>query len=136
MNFTFYSPEEFIKYILDNLRKEGYINPHWKPQTYSCPFCGMDFKIIGKLEELVQDTFYILSIADLHELIDPNLKLNPTKSYQMGHEFWSQVEDRLIKDVYSAYHLDFETFDYDPIEYLISKDLHEKAQALKKRLRK
>ena len=96
----------------------------------------MDFKIIGKLEELVQDTFYILSIADLHELIDPKLRLNPTKSDQMGHEFWSQVDDKLIEDVYSAYHSDFETFDYDPIEYLKSKDLHEKAQALRKSLRK
>ena len=40
----------------------------------------------------------------------------------------------LMKKVYFAYFLDFETFDFDPVEYLEAKDLPEKAQTLKRLL--
>ena len=77
LSYSNFSPEEFVKYILDDL-KRGYPNAHWKPQISSCPFCAIDFKIIGKLEDMTQDTFYILSIANLHRLINASLLLNPS----------------------------------------------------------
>jgi len=63
--------------------------------------------------------------------MDIKLKMNPTK--ESGHKndyFWTEVDNRLIKDIYEAYKLDFEAFDYDPVKYFQIKDLKEKGAAL------
>ena len=46
------SPTEFVRYILDSAQKHGpqNLNAHIKPMWASCPFCAIDFDIIGKLE--------------------------------------------------------------------------------------
>ena len=113
------------------MRPPSSANPHWRPCILSCPFCLVDFKIIGKLEEMSQDTFYILSNADLHNnLIDIKLKMNPTKKSHKNDHFWTKVDDRLIKDIYEVYKLDFEAFDYDPVKYFQIRGLKEKGAAL------
>ena len=81
-----------------------------------------------------QDTFYILSIANLHEHIDAKLLLNSSSYVNNGVNFWREVDVLLIYCLYIAYQLDFETFDFDPVEYLETKNLPEKAQKLKKLL--
>ena len=120
------------------MRPPSSANPHWRPCILSCPFCLVDFKIIGKLEEMSQDTFYILSKSDLHSnLIDIKLKMNPTK--KSGHKndlFWAEVDDRLIKNIYEVYKLDFEAFDYDPVKYFQIRGLNEKGAALLRYLNK
>ena len=46
------TPTEFVRYILDSAQKYGpqNLNTHIKPMWASCPFCAIDFDIIGKLE--------------------------------------------------------------------------------------
>ena len=46
------SPTEFVQYILDSAEKYGphNLDNHIKPMWAACPFCAIEFDIIGKLE--------------------------------------------------------------------------------------
>lgn len=55
------TPEEFVRYIVDKSKEVGpyYLDNHIKPIWASCPFCSVDFDVIGKLEEFDKDSLFI-----------------------------------------------------------------------------
>ena len=55
------TPKEFIQYILDSSKNKGphKLDNHIKPIWTSCPFCSMEFDIIGHLEEFDVDSAFI-----------------------------------------------------------------------------
>ena len=65
-----------------------------------------------------------------YEHIDAKLLLNSSSYVNRSVNFWGDVDVLLIYCLYIAYQLDFETFDFDPVEYLKTKDLPEKAKKL------
>ena len=56
------SPTEFLNFIIDDFKKveKDDLNYHWRPQHGSCPFCRFNFTVYSKMEELHEDTAYIL----------------------------------------------------------------------------
>ena len=82
------TPEEFARYLVAEVKhKNGnwlQINDHWKAQVresrkiffksknyfysrqaWSCPFCSLNFDVIGRLETSDEDTKYILEALEL-----------------------------------------------------------------------
>ena len=55
------TPTEFVQYILDSAQKYGAHNldNHIKPIWASCPFCAIDFDVIGKIETRMEDATFI-----------------------------------------------------------------------------
>ena len=55
------TPSEFVQYILDSADRLGSHNldPHIRPIWASCPFCIIDFDIIGHLEDWDSDALFI-----------------------------------------------------------------------------
>jgi hypothetical protein len=117
-----------------------YADPHWRLEVVSCPFCAINFTVIGRLEELNEDIAYIMHKTNIFDLLDINLHANPSDIYvkktettQLSKEaiFWSEVSAQLVLDLYQLYKLDFNTFSYDPVQYLSNIGLDEKSQELK-----
>jgi hypothetical protein len=50
-------------------------NPHWLPQYKSCPFCSVNFTVYSKMEEMREDTAYVMYKAKLFGKILPQLKV-------------------------------------------------------------
>ena len=55
------TPSEFVQYILDSADTLGshHLDPHIRPIWASCPFCTIDFDIIGHLEDRDSDALFI-----------------------------------------------------------------------------
>ena len=71
-----FSPEEFLLYVLECLMNDDEdTNPHWLPQYKSCPFCLVNFTVYSKMEEMHEDTAYVMYKAKLFGKILPNLKV-------------------------------------------------------------
>ena len=60
------TPTEFVQYILDSAERHGAHNldNHIKPIWASCPFCAIDFDIIGKLESREKEVSLISERLD------------------------------------------------------------------------
>ena len=56
------TPLEFSLYVLTEAEKVGVenLNPHWQSQWGCCPFCTLDFDIIGHLETFKADMDFII----------------------------------------------------------------------------
>ena len=56
------TPLEFSLHVIDEAAKIGVenLNPHWQSQWGCCPFCTLDFDIIGHLETFGQDMKVII----------------------------------------------------------------------------
>ena len=56
------TPLEFALYVIDEAAKNGVenLNPHWQAQWGCCPFCTLDFDIIGHLETFEEDMNFIV----------------------------------------------------------------------------
>ena len=61
------TPEEFIQYILDSAEEKGphVLDNHIKPLWASCPFCAVDFDVVGHLEDFDKDSNFIYTTLDL-----------------------------------------------------------------------
>ena len=67
LEFSLYVPTEAEKVGVENL------NPHWQSQWGCCPFCTLDFDIIGHLETFkvltnatpIEEMFSIMRFTDI-----------------------------------------------------------------------
>ncbi len=130
-----FRPEEYLKYIINDIANNKNPNDHWRPVSFSCPFCSHNFTVIAKLEEVAEDTAFILNRSNLTStgLISPRLHNNPSENSLHSNageiNFWTNVTASTILKAYRAYRIDFEMFDYSVRGYLDSVGLTEKAEA-------
>ena len=114
------TPTEFAQYIVDTSQKIGSENMdnHIRPLWSSCPFCAIDFDIIGQLEDYEEDEKFII------EKLDLDLPLGVHKNDASGkksksdkrNEFFSELSTELTQKIFNVYKLDFEMFGYvEPI---------------------
>ena len=66
------TPLEFSLYILDEAAKVGVenLNPHWQSQWGCCPFCTLNFDIIGHLETFREDMNFIIRAMSWQVLVN------------------------------------------------------------------
>ena len=111
------TPTEFAQYIVDSSQKIGAENldNHIRPLWSSCPFCAIEFDIIGQLEDYEEDERFII------EKLDLDLPLGVHKNDAQGeksksekrNEFFSKLSIELTQKIFNVYKLDFEMFGYD-----------------------
>eukprot|EP00095_Tigriopus_kingsejongensis_P011975 maker-scaffold906_size82779-snap-gene-0.13 protein:Tk11975 transcript:maker-scaffold906_size82779-snap-gene-0.13-mRNA-1 annotation:"1 transposase" len=108
----FPSPIEFLYFVAEDFKKvvKEDIDYHWRPQHGSCPFCRFNFTMYAKMENLQEDTAYLLQKANLTAKIKPDRHENLSRSGGIGsskdHRFWSRVPGSIIKKMYDLYLLD------------------------------
>ena len=61
------TPLEFATYILEESENEGSENleGHFRPQWASCPWCLMDFDVVGTTETFEEDVLVIVDFLNL-----------------------------------------------------------------------
>ena len=91
-------------------------NPHWRPQFAGCPYCHINYQVIGKAETFADDVKYIVLKQNLTSLIplEDTKKINhATFSEAKKTDYMAQLNINQIKGLYTYYQRDFELFDYD-----------------------
>ena len=65
------TPLEFVTYILDQSEEHGSENleGHFRPQWASCPWCLLEFDIIGTTETFDNDVAVIVDFLNLTVII-------------------------------------------------------------------
>ena len=90
----------------------------FRPQWSSCPFCAIDFDIIGKLEDYEEDEKFVV------EKLNLDLPLGLHKNHARGgksniekrNEFLDALPTELTEKILKVYGLDFEMFGYEKPE--------------------
>merc|ERR1719219_441433 len=112
------TPSEFVQYILDSADTLGshHLDPHIRPIWASCPFCTIDFDIIGHLEDRDSDALFIANklkfgkkqranvMKQRHKGATLNIPENKTESFFAGMD-----EDLKLK-LYEYCARDYEMF--------------------------
>lgn len=111
------TPEEMVKFTLKEMNRVTAVglDPHWVPQWATCPFCRINFDLVGKLETFDEDLDILFEVLQFDKVITRKKQTNVNKKKKKGNktrEFFSQVPQNLVKDLYEAYKLDFELFGY------------------------
>jgi hypothetical protein len=114
------TPTEFAQYIVDTSQKIGSENMdnHIRPLWSSCPFCAIDFDIIGQLEDYEEDEKFIVEKLDLDLPLGVHKNDAPGKKSkgEKRKEFFSELSTELTQKIFNVYKLDFEMFGYvEPI---------------------
>lgn len=119
------TPLEFAQFILDESKRIGieYMDIHFRPQWFSCPFCALDFDMIGSAEEFEEDFDFFISEFGLEKNVEKNLRLNDQRQNEdpdaRAYKFFSQLPRSVIIQLYHAYKIDFDMFDFaEPKKYI------------------
>ena len=61
------TPKTFVTYLLDEVKQRGplSLDPHFRPQYVSCPFCSMNFDYIGEIEDMDIHVEYLSDLLGL-----------------------------------------------------------------------
>ncbi|XP_055621382.1 carbohydrate sulfotransferase 11 isoform X2 [Toxorhynchites rutilus septentrionalis] len=111
---------EFVNYMLDETRHPHLeIDMHWIPVTYFCTPCFFHYDVIAKFETLEEDQNYLISTAQLGNVIKPQWK-NAGKGAHTNDvvlKLFSELSDDQLRGLYEYYRYDFELFGYGIDEY-------------------
>ncbi|XP_038060180.1 carbohydrate sulfotransferase 14-like isoform X2 [Patiria miniata] len=102
---------EFIRYLIDSPAHRT--NPHWKPIFHQNLPCEIRYDIIGKLEEASDDIPYVLKRLQIDHLVSYAQGQKKTSEQKLLREYYSQVPNDLMRELYSIYQPDFVLFGYD-----------------------
>ena len=95
-------------------------NVHWRPQYTGCPYCHIDYQVIGKAETFADDVKYIVLKRNLTSLIP--LEITKKKNHATYEEakktnYIAQLSEDQIAGLTRYYKPDFELFDYSPYDF-------------------
>ena len=107
--------EEFVHYLVDKNLAE--YNSHWKPITYLCHPCDINYDYIVKLETSYVDYPHVLST--LKNLSDSKRgALESMRMYKVNtskdriQTYYSRIPVKHMNSLEEIYHLDFDLFGY------------------------
>lgn len=119
LRFQIPTPLEFSLYVLDEASKVGVenLNPHWQSQWGCCPFCTLDFDIIGHLETFQTDMDFIIKAMNWEAILSVGRHENQALSKDQESErkmrqFFSSLPKNVTWALYKVYQLDFQLFGY------------------------
>nr|ANI86010.1 sulfotransferase [Locusta migratoria migratoria] len=65
---------EFVEFLVDEYRKGNQFDMHWTPITEFCTPCQVPFDVIAKFETLEEDQNFLIHLANLQDIIQPQKK--------------------------------------------------------------
>ncbi|XP_071546658.1 carbohydrate sulfotransferase 11-like [Panulirus ornatus] len=120
--------EEFVQYVIDSTAslktlKDWKKMVCWTPYWAHCGVCSHDYQFIMKLETIVEDERFLVTLADLQELKQVHEWRNSKSSANTTHSFFQQLSTHQMQQLHQRYMLDFQLFGYSIDEYLpLAKD--------------
>uniref|UniRef100_A0A1B0DHX0 Carbohydrate sulfotransferase n=1 Tax=Phlebotomus papatasi TaxID=29031 RepID=A0A1B0DHX0_PHLPP len=111
---------EFVDYIINKIHNYRELNMHWTPITKFCTPCQVRFDIIAKFETLEEDQRYIIDKANIGHIVSPQWK-NSGKgnksTVDLLEDFYKELSENQVKEMYELFKYDFELFDYSVGEF-------------------
>ena len=116
----------FAKHVINELEMcpnaSCHVDCHFQPFTRRCPYCELDYEIIGKTETFEEDISYVLEKQNLSYLLPAKgnvKKMNSADGTEKSAvEFFQELEKEDREKLFHIYKLDFEMFGYDVEPYL------------------
>ncbi|XP_072385912.1 carbohydrate sulfotransferase 11-like [Diabrotica undecimpunctata] len=110
---------EFVEYLVDSVKNREQLDMHWAPIVEFCTPCMFNFQVIAHVETLQEDQMYLIKIAKLEHLIQPEWKNagRGATQNQIGR-YYSELTRSQIFQLYHIYRYDFELFNYSLHGYL------------------
>ncbi|PNF36086.1 hypothetical protein B7P43_G12748 [Cryptotermes secundus] len=113
---------EFLHYLV----KTKTFDEHWRPFTAECAPCELNYQIILKMETLEEEQLFLATKLNLLDalltvnstgLLLHNTNPNGRTEHNYAQQYYRDVPNQLLQDVYMLYEKDFRLFDYSPEEY-------------------
>ncbi|XP_029939517.1 carbohydrate sulfotransferase 14 [Salarias fasciatus] len=103
---------EFIKYLVDE--NEERMNEHWMPIYTLCQPCAVTYDFIGSYEHLERDSEYVLQHigAPSHIRFPERQTWYKPVTKEILHYYLCTVPQKLLKELFLKYILDFSLFAY------------------------
>ncbi|XP_033122095.1 carbohydrate sulfotransferase 11-like isoform X1 [Anneissia japonica] len=104
---------DFVKMIVS---KTHYIrNIHWNNMHSVCYPCDIDYDVIGRLEDIENDSNYILKHvgAGFKFPKQTGIHFTNSSSYDKVRRSYATISDSDLQDLYQKYKYDYILFDYD-----------------------
>jgi len=108
---------EFITYILNTPATK--YDEHWMPIWMLCSPCIIRYDVISKMETFAEDTQFILQQAGLEDKLEVEWKHRTGTGGDSDTivDYYSQLTQSEIGELFKKYRLDFELYGYDPEPY-------------------
>ena len=93
------------------------VDTHWLPLIARCGHCSIPYNVVGKLETIQQDLFFIGRMVGVNF---SDSAVNPSSggdTSSLAREYFSMLDKKIIKQLYNSYRMDFELFGYSPNGY-------------------
>lgn len=106
--------EEFVSYVLDEVKAKRSLDMHWTPYTSFCTPCKFNFDVILKFETLDEDQRYLIQLARLQDVVKPEWR-NSGKGSNTLHSIshlYSRLKKNQLDGLYKLYRYDFQLFNY------------------------
>lgn len=100
---------EFVNYIVSS--DPNRYNEHWQRMTDLCHPCLIKYDFIGKYENIIQDSNFLLKSFGT-SLKFPKLSKPSTTASNLA-KYYGTLERKTILKLYRIYEMDFRLFDYD-----------------------
>ncbi|KAG8225689.1 hypothetical protein J437_LFUL001721 [Ladona fulva] len=110
--------QEFATYITS---PDNSFNEHWKPIVDLCQVCLIDYDIVGKYDTLYEDAKFILKQIGKSDVMFPHA-IKPSGTGPQLKKYYNTLSQKIIKDLYEIYKLDFELFGYSAEDYIKSNN--------------
>ncbi|XP_077980199.1 carbohydrate sulfotransferase 11-like [Glandiceps talaboti] len=114
--------KEFVQYVIDTAGTSE-VDGHWKPINQLCSVCSINIDVIGKFENLEEDTLYVLKRAGVDDdtVSFPKFDTRATNSSttDLLRRYYSSISKDNILNLYDVYKRDFILFGYPfPDEFI------------------
>ncbi|XP_033117907.1 carbohydrate sulfotransferase 11-like [Anneissia japonica] len=106
---------EFVHFVNMVVANKG-PNSHWGEMYKICFPCDIDYDVIGRFEDMENDTKYILTLTNLTDFRLPNSSgahLTNSSSQAKLDKAYSSIPLPHLADLYHRYKYDFTLFDYE-----------------------
>ena len=105
------------QFISNRTMAECHFNHHWLPYVTSCSLCTFEYSAVGRLENMQDDLLFIGQMAGVQFKNNVSHSSSGSTS-QLAREYFSQVDEDDVEQLYQLYKIDFEMFGYSPDLYL------------------
>ena len=72
------TPVEYVDYIITEVRTQGmnHVAGLFKLQSESCPFCLLDYDVVGRMETFKEDVEYVMEELGIKQRLEYEIHVN------------------------------------------------------------
>ena len=88
------------------------VDVHWRPFTFHCSYCDINYDLIGRMETWNDDLNYIIRNRGLEKDLKVSADKNPStlSTKEMTREYFDTLSKKQKEDLYHMFRVDFEMF--------------------------